>query len=175
VIADVIKAILGNLSVVFCVVAVVVAYVKWRAGAASTSGQTFASILWAYLVFYAVGLGLIWFGILHAFFGEMTVRFIGWEPSPFEWELAWGEIGLGVVAIMSLWRGTEMRLAATIMFVIFSLGAAFQHIHQIVCCANYAPGNAGVTLWFSDIALPIALVIVAILAGRPERATASSV
>ena len=38
---------------------------------------------------------------------------------------------------------------------------AAQHIQQILCCQNYAPGNAGLILWVNDIALPIVLLFLA--------------
>ena len=160
--------ILGNVPVVLFVVAIIVAWVKVRRTGAR--GAEAANIFWAELVFYEVGIGYAWFGIFHAYGGPMTSKFIGWDPSPFEFELGWAEIGIGLIGILSLWRGYEMRLAATLLFVIFSLAAAAQHIHFILCCANYSPGNAGLTLWFSDIAVPLILLAVAYAARTARRA-----
>ncbi|MFN2528357.1 MAG: DUF6790 family protein [Candidatus Baltobacteraceae bacterium] len=125
-----------------------------------------AQILWKETVFYAVGIGFFYTGIFHAFFPAMAAPAIGWAPSPFEWELACAEFGVGTMGIWSLWRSNEFRLPVTLIFAIFSLGAAVQHIHQILCCANYAPGNAGAILWVLDIALPLFLLVVASLSVR---------
>jgi hypothetical protein len=167
-IADVLTLILGNMPVVLFIVAVIVAWVKVRRAAAR--GAEAASIFWAELVFYVIGLGYVWFGLFHAYGGPNSAKFIGWEPSPFEFELGWAEIGIGLIGILSLWRGYEMRLAATLMFAIFSFAAAAQHIHLILCCANYSPGNAGATLWFGDIALPLIILAFALASRYPRRA-----
>jgi hypothetical protein len=117
--------------------------------------------LWGEVLFYCVGLGFIYVWYFHAFLQEFTAPLIGWQPSPFEWELAWAELGLAVVALLSLWRGYEMRLAATLVFAIFSFGAAAQHIEQMLALHNYSRGNAGLILWFGDIALPLFLLFLA--------------
>jgi len=61
-----------------------------------------------------------------------------------------------------------VRLGATILFAIFALAAAAGHIQQIMCCRNYAPGHAGLTLWFFDIFVPGVIVVMAALC-RGER------
>jgi len=165
-IASALGAVLGNLFIVFFLIAVIVAAAKARRR--SARGRELADILWRELVFYAVGLNFVWYATLHAYFGTLTSKFIGWEPSPYEWELAWAEYGIAAVALLSMWSGAQMRLAATVAFAVFSLGAAAQHIHEIFCCANNNPGNAGPILWFGDIALP--LLIFALAAASRLRA-----
>jgi len=121
---------------VFFLIAVIVAAVKARGR--SARGCELADILWRELVFYTIGLNFVWYATLHAYFGTMTSKFIGWQPSPYEWELAWAEYGIAAVALLSMWSGAQIRLAATVATV-FSLGAAAQHIHKILCCANTIP------------------------------------
>jgi hypothetical protein len=125
------------------------------------------NVLWGTLLFYCIGIGFVFFGALHAYFGPFVAPTIGWQPSPFEYELGWLEIPVGIVACMAWWRGFEFRLAATLISVTFAFAAAAQHIQEIACCKNYAPNNAGPTLWFGDLALPIFLLAVAFLARRP--------
>lgn len=122
--------------------------------------------LWGELLFYVVGIGYLYTGLLHAYAQGLAAPEIGWQPSPFEYELGWMEIPLAVVALMSLWRGFEFRLAATIIFVVFALAAAAQHIQQILCCRNYAPGNAGWILWVGDIAIPLVVLACAAASSR---------
>ncbi len=152
-----------NFGIVLFVIAIVVAAVKLRRARAGRRVTSWPYVFWGEILFYAVGLGLVYAGVYHAFAQSTASKSIGWTPSPFEWELAWAEFGTAVVAIVALWRGFEMRFAATIVFVIFSFGAAFQHINQIRCCRNYAPGNAGLVLWFGDLALPAIILILAFL------------
>jgi hypothetical protein len=159
--ATVIRAVLSNLELVLIVIAVIVTIVKLRRAKMHRTVMTPGYTLWGELLFYGIGFGFLWAGIFHAFFQETAATSIGWQPSPFEWELAWAEFGVALIALLSLGRGYEMRLAATIVFAIFSAGAAIQHINQIVCCRNYAPGNAGTILWINDIAVPLVLLYLA--------------
>ncbi|MBV8489832.1 MAG: hypothetical protein JO199_04810, partial [Candidatus Eremiobacteraeota bacterium] len=140
---------------------------KLRRDALARSKGNAAYVLWGELLFYCAGIGFVYFGLLHAYAGPMASATIGWQTSPFEYELGWLEIPLGLVACIALWRGYEFRLAATIPFVIFGFAAAAQHIQEIACCKNYAPGNAGPIVWFGDMLLPIFLVLAAVFARRP--------
>jgi hypothetical protein len=162
-IATVIGVVLGNLGNILIVVALVAAALEIRRSRNEPAAMPATEILWRDLVFYGVGLSFAYFGTLHAFFQPLVAPSIGWQPSPFEWELAWAEYGVALIAILSRGRGAEMRLAATLVFAVFSFGAAAQHIEQIACCQNFAPGNAGTILWIGDIALPLALLILAYL------------
>ncbi len=160
-IATGIRAILSNLELIFIIVAFVTTALKLRRAKAHHTVMTASYTLWGELVFYGVGFGLIWGGGFHAFFQQIAAPSIGWQPSPFEWEVAWGSFGVALVALLSLARGYEMRLAATLAVSVFSFGAAIQHINQMLCCHNYAPGNSGTILWINDIALPIVLLFLA--------------
>lgn len=164
----VISLILGNGYIGLFVVAVITTFVK--AGRLKRERRPFnpSYVLWGEVLFYAVGVWFLYVGLLHAYFQGFVAPKIGWQPSPFEYELGWIEIPIGVVAMMSLWRGFEFRLASTIVVATFALAAAAQHIQQIACCANYAPSNAGLVLWFADIFLPMLLVVLAALS-RDER------
>jgi uncharacterized protein DUF6790 len=124
-----------------------------------------AYIAWGELLVYGVGVWFIYAGIGHAYFQEVTAPRIGWQPSPFQFELGWMEIPLGFVTIAALWRGYEFRLASTTIVATFSLACAAQHIQQMICCGNYSPNNAGPILWFADIFVPLLLLCLAALSG----------
>lgn len=161
-VAAVIKLILSNFVVVLFIIAIAVAIAKIRRGTAESA----TSILLGETLFYCVGIGFLWAGIFHAFAQQTAAESIGWVPSPFEWELAWAEFGIAVGAIMSLWSDYRVRLTITLIFAIFCAGATIQHVNQIMCCQNYAPGNAGLILWFNDIALPLFLLALCVLTAR---------
>lgn len=156
-----IAAIAKNFGLLLIVVALIVTRVKVRRNLNAGRSGDAAYTLWGELLFYVVGIGYAYTGLLHAYAQGVAAPEIGWQPSPFEYELGWMEIPLAVVALMSLRRGFEFRLAATIIFAAFALAAAAQHVQQILCCHNYAPGNAGWILWVGDIAIPIVVVICA--------------
>lgn len=165
-IATVIASVFRNFTAVLLFVAVVATFVKVRRGL--NAQETPVSILWREMLFYTVGVAFLYVGLFHAFFQGEAASSIGWTPSPFEWELAWAEFGMGLVAIISLWGDYRLRLAATLMFGVFCVGVSIQHVNQMLCCHNYAPGNAGTILWFNDITLPLVLLVLAVLA-RPAR------
>ncbi|MDQ2992986.1 MAG: hypothetical protein M3R30_09245 [Candidatus Eremiobacteraeota bacterium] len=160
-IAAVISWIFANTAVWLFLVAVIVTIVKLRRARFARRVVTASYVLWGEVLFYTLGIGFVYIGVMHAYFGNLVAPTIGWAQSPFEYELGWAEIGLGIVALLSLWRGFEMRLAATLIFAIFSFAAAAQHISQMLRVHNYAPGNAGLILWWGDIALPIVLLVLA--------------
>lgn len=159
---EAISFILGNIQMPLFVIAVIVTIVKLRRAGARHEVMTAGYTLWGEVLFYCFGLGFVYVWYFHAFLADFVAPTIGWKPSPFEWELAWFELGTGVVAMLSLWRGYDMRLAATLISAIFLFGAAAQHIHLMLTVHNYAPGNAGPVLWFGDIALPVFTLLLAL-------------
>lgn len=154
--------IIGNGYLVLFVVAVCTTLAKVRRERPPDVAGA-AYIAWGELLFYAIGIWFVSAGIMHAYFQDLAAPKIGWQPSPFEYELGWIELPLGVVAMMSLWRGSEFRLATTLIASTFTLAAAAQHLQQMICCANYAPSNAGPVLWFGDIVIPVLLLVLAAL------------
>jgi hypothetical protein len=167
-VAAAISLILSNPYLALFVVAIITTRVKASRLKRDRRPFNVAYVLWGELLFYTIGLWFVFAGLLHAYFQGVAAPQIGWQPSPFEYELGWIEIPLGVVAMMSLWRGFEFRLASTIVVATFALAAAAQHVQQMMCCANYAPSNAGLVLWFADVFLPMLLVVLAALS-RDER------
>lgn len=131
-----------------------------------------AYVAWGEILFYVIGIWFVYTGILHAYFQHIVAPSIGWQPSPFEYELGWMEIPLGAVAMMALWRGSEFRLAATIVVATFALAAAAQHLQQMICCSNYAESNAGPVLWFADIFIPAILIVLAAVASETNARSA---
>ncbi|HLI97701.1 MAG TPA: DUF6790 family protein [Candidatus Baltobacteraceae bacterium] len=128
-IRGVIGFILSNIQVPLLIVAVIVTIVKLRRASARHEVMSTTYTLWGEVLFYCFGLALVYAWYFHAFIAN-------------QWELAWAELGVGTVAMLSLWRGYDMRLAATLASSICLFGAAAQHIHLV-------------RLWFGDIALPL--------------------
>lgn len=160
-IARIISALLENVAILLFVLAIVTSVLKLRRANRRRIVATAAYVFWGEILFYGVGLVMLWAFLFHAFFQQIAASSIGWKPSPFEWELAWAELGLAMIAMIALYRGYEMRLAATIVSVTLAAGATIQHIHQLRCCHNYAPGNAGLVLWFNDIFVSFVVLVLA--------------
>jgi hypothetical protein len=126
---DAIGLILGNIQVPLLVIAVIVTMTKLRRASARHEVMSATYTLWGDVLFYCFGIGMVYAWYVDAFTAN-------------QWALAWAELGIGVIALLSLWRGYDMRLAVTLVSSVFLFGAAAQHIHLM-------------RLWFADIALPL--------------------
>jgi Family of unknown function (DUF6790) len=116
--------------------------------------ETLAEALLAYYVLFAVGLNYLYNFVMHAFYGEMVARFIGWADSPFQLEVAYASLGFAAVGFFAFKSTLPVRFAAILGPAFFEWGAAGGHIYQILTAHNFAPGNAGAVL-YTDIFLPI--------------------
>jgi hypothetical protein len=73
---------------------------------------------------------------------HVAARFIGWQVSPFQFEMGVTDIAFGVTAIIAFWRSLTFK-AATVTFIsLLYAGLAIGHLRQIVETANLAPGTA---------------------------------
>jgi hypothetical protein len=106
----------------------------------------------------SVGLGSIWAFIGHFFLPYTVSASIGWSPSPFELEVGFANLAIGVLGILCLWIRGNFWTATVISSSIFLLGAAYGHIINMMQYANYAPGNAGAVLYM-DIFGPAILIL----------------
>jgi len=120
-------------------------------------GPTLANVaeaLLAYFVLFTIGIGYLYNFVVHAFYGEMVARFIGWADSPFQLEVAFASLGFSAVGFFAFKNTLAVRCAAILGPAFFLWGAAAGHIYQIITTGNLAPGNAGAVL-YTDIFLPI--------------------
>ena len=109
--------------------------------------------LLAWHVFFSIGVSNLYNFVMHAFFGAIAARFIGWADSPFQFEVAMASLGFAMVGFLATFRSFDMRLAAILGPGIFTLGAAIGHVREMITAHNFAPGNAGVIFW-TDILVP---------------------
>lgn len=91
---------------------------------------------------------------MHSFFGEMAARFIGWQQSPFQFEVGTASLGYAVVGFLAFRGSFGLRLAAVVGPSLFLLGAAAGHVYQMTVTQNFASGNAGV-IFYTDVLIPI--------------------
>ncbi|MDF2940222.1 MAG: hypothetical protein K0R66_864 [Gammaproteobacteria bacterium] len=110
----------------------------------------------AYLFLFTVGLTGIWGFIVHAFFPGIADKFIGWAYSPFEFEVAVANLGMGVAGLFAFRASYSFRLATIVFVSCFSWGAAIGHLYQMLAHHNFAAGNAGL-IFYTDIIIPLLL------------------
>ena len=142
-----IQMFLANFPLVMLILSLTIAFIK-RDG--------FFNRLLGSMLILTVGLCGIWGFIMHGFFPHMTSSYIGFRQSPFEYEVAIANLGIGITGIIAAFSTYNYKKATITMYSIFLLGAAFGHIYQIQTAHNFHPGNAGTILW-TDFLIPVFL------------------
>lgn len=98
----------------------------------------------------------------HVLKSDMVAEYIGWEKgSPFQKELGYAELGLGISGILCIWMDKEFWLAVIIIFSTISLGATIVHIKEMKKNKNFNAGNSG--MLFPDLLIPITLIVLYII------------
>jgi hypothetical protein len=110
--------------------------------------------LFAWFLFFSIGVSLLYNFVFHVFFGELAASYIGWANSPFQAEVGWASLGFSAVGFLAFRGAWQTRLAAVLGPAIFLWGAAIGHAVDMARAHNFAPGNAGVIFW-TDILLPV--------------------
>jgi hypothetical protein len=104
----------------------------------------------------------------HFFLSDLVAESIGWpDGSPFQLEIAFANLAMGLMGILSVSRRDGAREATVLAVTTFSLGATVVHLMDIAATGNLAPGN---TLQnFINITRPALLILFLIASRRAER------
>lgn len=119
--------------------------------------QTIAETLLLWQLVVAVGcMGIMAF-VGHVFRGPKTAARIGWLPNnPFQEELGYCCLGMGLLGILSYWFRGELWLAAIVFTSTFLLGAALVHLREMWKHRNFNRDNALSVL--PDVLIPACLI-----------------
>lgn len=118
-------------------------------------------LLLVYLVVFNYGIQAIFAATFQTLQPLQTAERIGFTPSPFEFEVAMGNIGMGIAALMAMfWRGRYI-LGPVITCTIFIYGAAYGHVVQYMK-GDHAPYNSGIFFWFGDVIIPTIILLLAV-------------
>src|SRR5262245_35609328 len=124
----------------------------YRVGADRASA---CEIVLRYLCGGLFGVWMIFTGACHVLFSRSVAEYIGWTPgSPFQLELGFASIGLGIMALRLALLRTGDRLAAWLGGAISYLGAAGIHVVDMAQRSNFNDGNAG-AVFYVDILAPL--------------------
>ena len=127
---------------------------------------TFYSALEVVLLWQLVcGFGL--FGIIGAFGhilnADAIAESIGWPTrNPFQTEVGIANLAFGILGILCYFKRDGFWLATILGEFVFFMGAGILHLYQMYKYGNYAPNNAGLTLYF-DIIYPVFILLLYVL------------
>ncbi|MCU6668743.1 hypothetical protein M8013_08275 [Enterobacteriaceae bacterium H4N4] len=162
-IANAIRLILTNIPLVMFILASLIPLLRHR-----QSGH-YAERYLSWLLLLSIGVASLWAGLYHTLSPQTAAAFIGWQSSPFQFEMGMADIALGVVAIVSFWRGLEFKLAVVLWVAIEFAGLVYGHFHQLATTGDHQAGNAGILLGLTIlhvVLLPLMWILARRAAGQ---------
>jgi hypothetical protein len=114
----------GNYFLTFLLIGLVVASISLLNKPKPLRSSTVSDALFSYYLLFAIGISNLLNFVFHVFFGDMAAKFIGWENSPFQAEVGFASLGIGIAGVIAFRASLPFRFATLIPPVVFSLGAA---------------------------------------------------
>jgi hypothetical protein len=111
----------------------------------------FSTRLLDWMLLLSVGVEESWAGLFHVFFPHIAAASIGWEVSPFQFEIGVADIAIGVTAIRSFWSPLAFKAATIAYITLFYAGVAIGHVREAVTSANFSANNFGLLLLITII------------------------
>ena len=99
-------------------------------------------------------------GLFHLFDGPGIAKEIGFTRGDggFQTEVGFGDVALGVAAVLCIWIRDRYWLAVLVVATISLWGDAYGHIHQAVVNDNHDVDNTGPIL-YTDIVFPLVAIL----------------
>jgi Family of unknown function (DUF6790) len=144
----------GNYFVTFFVIGLIAAGISLLRKPKPLRISEVAEALLSYHLLFAIGINNLINFVFHVFLGDVAAKFIGWEDSPFQAEVGFASLGVGIAGLIAFKASLPFRFATLIPPWCFSLGAAGGHIYQMLVAHNFSAGNVGLVLPI-DIVMPI--------------------
>jgi hypothetical protein len=116
-------------------------------------------VLLLYLLVFCAGLGGLMAFLGHTFKALEIALKIGWQPSPFQFEVAVADLAFGVLGILCIWQRRGFWTATGIGYAVFLLGCGYGHVREMTLHGNFSPYNAGPVLWVNDLAVPVVILL----------------
>ena len=146
------------LSLVFLILGLVVGAIHLYIDKQPRTKGRVAEIFLLWMLVITVGVLGVLFFISHTLLAKTTAQSIGWPAgNPFQSEVAVANLTIATLGILCYWMRENFWVATVIAFSVQWLGAAVVHIREILVAADYAPNNAGMTLYM-DVLIPVILI-----------------
>lgn len=166
-IGELIAGVLYNFSLVMFVLAVLITIALSRPWQGVAKSKLYEELFrWVSLL--AVGFVGVYAAVTHIFFPHISAAEIGWQTSPFQYEVGVADLAVGILGATAFRAGLGFRTAATIAATVSLGGDAIGHVHQMIVAHNFAPGNAGPWFW-TDVLVPVVMVLFLIVLLRQEK------
>lgn len=111
-----------------------------------------------WMLLLSLGCQSLWAFVGHVFAAEPVARSIGWETSPFQYEVGVANLGIGLSAMGATFLGGPAGWAVLLVAAPFLWGAALGHARDMLRNKNFAVNNAGPIFWW-DILTPATLLV----------------
>ena len=126
----------SNFTLTFLVIGLLFSLIALSRKQKPLDQQQIIEALFAYFLLFSIGLSFLYNFIFHVFFADMAASLIGWENSPFQYEVGYASLGFAVIGIIAFKQNLSFRAAAVIGPSIFLLGAAGGHLYQMITLHN---------------------------------------
>jgi hypothetical protein len=113
------------------------------------------------LLLIQVGLMGLLTAYAHVFRPIQTSASIGWQTSPYEYEVGMADLTVGVLGVLCLFFRDNFWLATAVANAVWMWGDAIGHVRQMVEYNNHASNNAGLFLYAEFLTPLIILLLVA--------------
>lgn len=114
-------------------------------------------LLLRWLLLLPVGLTGIYLFFINLFFPEASAKIMGWQVSPFQIQVAFASLTLGLLGIFSFKASYGFRVATVFAVSVWMWSHAAYQIYQIIMTSNIYLGNAVSWFWI-DVLLPFILI-----------------
>ena len=75
-----------------------------------------------------IGVGTLWAAVFHLAFPALAAHYIGWQNSPFQFEVGTADLAFGILGVAAFWSSIGFKTATVLAIAIFLLGDAAGHV-----------------------------------------------
>ncbi|MFF4529003.1 DUF6790 family protein [Streptomyces sp. NPDC001407] len=108
----------------------------------------------------ALGVGSLWITLSFLAVPKAMADAIGFAHSPFQFEIAFANLGLAVLGFRGASASPRERLTSGLAAAAFLWGAAIGHVYQWFANGDHAAGNTGGIL-ANDVLIPAVMIVLA--------------
>jgi hypothetical protein len=121
-----------------------------------------------YIFIFPLGLLGLWAFFGHVLFPVRAAEAIGWPSSPFQFEVGFANLGIGLASFYAAFTTFYARVAVAIAASCFLVGAGIGHVQDIMAYDNLTPGNAGPIL-VTEFLTPVVVLALLIASSRRSK------